>query len=116
MWTTAYRLEEHRMREFWDLLEREQQRAAEDRAKKEQVVRASLEPPLARSREIDNLDLALIPTQLVKREPELSRATWFDYRFVHPVHRTRLFAYHWRIAYQQKFREYFDRDQSHLKL
>jgi hypothetical protein len=43
-------------------------------------------------------------------ERELFRVKWFDYRFIHPVSATYLFAYHWDKQYRLSYSKNVSRD------
>lgn len=46
-------------------------------------------------------------------EADLMTSKWFDYRFLHPVAATYLYAYHYKEQYKAAFGRYFDARQVH---
>lgn len=61
--------------------------------------------------ECDKIALDRIPLKTLSAETELSSTAWFDYRFMHPTHRTYLFASHYDKAFQYMVALHVDVDQ-----
>ena len=51
-----------------------------------------------------------VDDRLIAVEPSLHRRAWFDYRALHPVKRTMLFAHIYGQRYNRIYKKYFDRD------
>jgi hypothetical protein len=60
------------------------------------------------SEECDRRGLLYIDSKLFRGEPELINKRWFDYRFMHPIKATYLFAFYYRNAYRKFFKQTAD--------
>jgi hypothetical protein len=58
--------------------------------------------------ECDEIALARFDKKLFKDESELQQACWFDYRFMHPVKRTYLFAHTYVQNYKAAYEKHVD--------
>jgi hypothetical protein len=55
--------------------------------------------------------------ELTHLETALFRKKWFDYRYLHPVAATYLYAHHYQVVYRQAFKRHISRDISeHIKV
>lgn len=67
--------------------------------------------------ECDALAMQCVRKDWQGYERGLFTSKWFDYRFMHPVHATYLYAHEWQIAHRQAFGRTFDRKAAeHIKL
>lgn len=63
----------------------------------------------------DHLVAAGLPVEALAIEPELATTKWFDYRFLHPVMATRIFADSYTEAYRAAWARHMDRDEAEHK-
>jgi hypothetical protein len=64
--------------------------------------------------ECDTIALSRFKHTLFKDEAQRQQDCWFDYRFMHPILRTYLFAHYYQRAYKATYEKYIDIDSAHV--
>lgn len=67
------------------------------------------------AQEYDRIALDRLTRKFTKEEARLQSECWFDYRFMHPVKRTYLFAAYYSAAFKREYEKRIDADSSLAK-